>query len=100
MTAASHLCADGLEQPGDEYDCGPCRDRLAAAAQPLGHEVVHGVEPFTGQPGGRWFSRCSCGWAREGRYAREGLGRTTAERLARVWTERHILNPLEKEEDQ
>jgi hypothetical protein len=61
------------------------------------HITEHGVDPDPDQPGGEWFVHCSCGWIETGHYARDGMGETTAGRLAKIKAQKHRDNP---EDDQ
>jgi hypothetical protein len=106
----------GQTHPGDPLDCEPCRAALLAAFRepadsryapmnkPLLPEQAHSttadVYPHPDRPGGLWQSSCSCGWSREGLYARDGAGEIVAARLAETWASHHLNHPLEGTEDQ
>lgn len=105
----THLCPDGEQRPGDEFDCGFCRAWLlngfraphlivtepgqtVPLGQPPVHLTDHGTEPDPDQPGGDWYASCSCGWSETGRYVRDG-GQPMAERLAHIKANEHRKNP-------
>lgn len=120
-----HLTSSGARHPGDEFDCSACRAGLLEAFREpgsvplpgtspvphtvlgpehsrtvdLGHAVTSRVVPHTDRPGGTWSAVCTCGWTKSGAYVRNGMGETTAARLARVWADQHRMNPLEGDED-
>lgn len=59
------------------------------------HSTMADTTPNEDRPGGRWTVACSCGWTKEGRYARTNeIAEAVALRLANAFGEGH-----EKEAD-
>jgi hypothetical protein len=63
------------------------------------HMMAVSAVPHADRPGGVWSATCSCGWRRSGAYARDGMGRTAAARLARILAQRHLAHPDEPGDD-
>lgn len=61
-----------------------------------GHVVESFIVPHDSQPGGTWTASCTCGWVKDGHYARDGAGPVVAKRLAETWAARHRANPREE----
>lgn len=48
------------------------------------------VVPHADRPGGTWRAACTCGWHETGGYARDGMGESSAKRLADLKARAHL----------
>lgn len=63
---------------------------MEAQAQKITHSVMADTIPDEERPGGLWTAVCTCGWTKEGRYARTNeIAEAVALRLANAYGSGH-----------
>lgn len=67
---------------------------LGWAGIPWVHQTTADTEPDDASAGGRWVVSCTCGWSKDGHYARDG-GEAVALRLANLVGRKHEEYPEE-----